>query len=39
LIDDIDELETDFRSKQNSGAIESDADLVARLQQWYDAYT
>jgi peptide deformylase len=39
LIDDIDELETDFRSKQNSGAIESDAELVARLQQWYDAYT
>jgi peptide deformylase len=39
LIDDIDELETDFRSKQNSGAIESDSDLVARLQQWYDAYT
>jgi peptide deformylase len=39
LIDDIDELETDFRSKQNSGAIESDSDLVARLQQWYAAYT
>jgi peptide deformylase len=39
LIDDIDELETDFRSKQNSGAIKSDSDLVARLQQWYDAYT
>ncbi len=39
LIDDIDELETDFRSKQNTGAIESDDVLVARLKQWYDAYT
>lgn len=39
LADDIDEMESEFRSKQKAGAIESDEKLIARLQQWYDAYT
>ncbi len=38
LLDQIDEMETEFRSKQATGAIESDAELIARLQQWYDQY-
>ena len=32
------ELETVFRSKQKSGAIPSDEELVARLGQWYEKY-
>lgn len=38
-IDDrIDELETVFRSKQTSGGIPSDQDLLAELEQWYHTY-
>jgi len=38
-IDDrIDELETVFRSKQASGGIPSDQDLLAELEQWYHTY-
>ncbi len=39
LLDQIDELETDFRSKQETKAIPADEELVARLQQWYAQYT
>ena len=38
LDEPIDELETVFRSKQDSGAVESDPKLVASLQTWYDQY-
>ncbi len=34
----LDELETDFRSKQSAGAIPSDQDLLARLDQWRERY-
>jgi peptide deformylase len=38
-IDDrIDELETVFRSKQASGGIPSDQDLLNELEQWYQTY-
>jgi peptide deformylase len=36
--DRLSEMETDFRSKQRSGAIPSDADLIARLDSWYSEY-
>ena len=36
--DEVDELVTDFRSKQSAGAIEPDEELVARLSQWTDKY-
>ncbi|MCG8652958.1 MAG: peptide deformylase, partial [Pirellulales bacterium] len=39
LDDEIDELETDFRSKQRVGALPSDAELLARLEQWQEKYT
>jgi peptide deformylase len=39
LEEPIEELETVFRSKQNSGAIDPDADLIAALKPWYDQYT
>ena len=35
----LEELETDFRSKQDVGSIPSDKELIARLQTWYDDYT
>jgi peptide deformylase len=34
----LEELETVFRSKQDSGAIDDDPKLVAALQTWYDQY-
>jgi peptide deformylase len=34
----LEELETDFRSKQQTGSIPPDPDLVARLQHWTDKY-
>ena len=34
----LEELELDFRSKQQTGAIPSDSDLVARLAQWEQRY-
>ena len=34
----LDELVTDFRSKQASGSIEPDQEIVARLSQWTDKY-
>lgn len=39
LEEPIGELETVFRSKQNSGAIDPDTDLIAALKPWYDQYT
>jgi len=39
LVDEIDEMEIDFRSKQKTGGIPPDAELASRLQQWYDQYT
>jgi peptide deformylase len=38
LDDQLNELETDFRSKQKSGAIPGDEELVARLGPWYEKY-
>jgi peptide deformylase len=38
LDDHLGELETVFRSKQKSGAIPSDEELVARLGKWTDQY-
>ena len=38
LDDRLAEMETVFRSKQKSGGIPSDEDLVANLNQWYDQY-
>jgi len=35
----IDELETEFRSKQNTGAVAADQQLLENLQLWYDRYT
>ena len=32
------EMETVFRSKQESGAIPADQELIARLDSWYDKY-
>lgn len=39
LDDQLDELETDFRSRQKTGAIPSDEELVARLDAWTKKYT
>lgn len=39
LDDAIIELETDFRSKQQSGGIPADEALVARLSTWHEKYT
>jgi peptide deformylase len=39
LDDELHELETVFRSKQSTGAIPADADLLAGLAKWYEAYT
>lgn len=39
LDDAIAELETDFRSKQQSGGIPADDALVGRLSTWYEKYT
>ena len=38
ILDQISELETDFRSKQNTGGIPSDPQLLAELDQWYQRY-
>ena len=38
ILDQITELETDFRSKQNTGGIPSDPELLAELDQWYQRY-
>ncbi len=35
----IDELVTDFRSRQSAGAIPSDEELLARLNLWTDKYS
>jgi len=37
--DQLHELVTEFRSKQTSGAIASDEQLLARLAQWTEKYT
>lgn len=34
----LEELDTDFRSKQSTGAIPADEELVSRLKQWTDKY-
>ncbi|QEF99333.1 Peptide deformylase [Stieleria maiorica] len=34
----IDELETDFRSKQATGSVPSDQELIARLAEWTQKY-
>ena len=34
----IQELEMDFRSKQETGGIASDEVLLEQLNQWYDKY-
>lgn len=36
---EIDEMETEFRAKQRSSEVESDKELLAKLDPWYDAYT
>ena len=38
ILDQVSELETDFRSKQNTGGIPSDPELLAELDQWYQRY-
>lgn len=38
LDDQLQELEVVFRSKQKSGAIPGDEELVARLDKWYEKY-
>ena len=38
LDDGLDELETEFRSKQNTGSIPADEELVARLAEWHKRY-
>ena len=38
LDDRIDELETVFRSKQDTGSIPSDKDLLQQLEPWYQRY-
>ena len=38
LDDRLSDLETVFRSKQKSGAIPRDEELVARLGKWYEKY-
>jgi hypothetical protein len=39
LDDQLQDLEFDFRSKQKTGSIPQDEELVARLDQWYEKYT
>jgi peptide deformylase len=34
----LEEMDTDFRSKQSTGAIEPDEELIARLKNWTDKY-
>jgi peptide deformylase len=34
----LEEMDTDFRSKQSTGAIEPDEELIARLKHWTDKY-
>lgn len=38
LLGGLDELETDFRSKQKTGFIPPDDELIARLSEWTDKY-
>lgn len=39
LDDQLDEMETDFRSKQSTGSIPEGDELVTRLNHWYEKYT
>lgn len=39
LAPQIDEFETEFRSKQMTGAVASDAQLLENLQPWFQQYT
>ena len=39
LLEQLDILETDYRSKQETNAIPPDSELIARLQKWHDQYT
>jgi len=34
----LDEFETDFRSRQSTGSLPSDEELITRLSQWTDKY-
>jgi hypothetical protein len=38
LDDRIAEMETVYRSKQATGGIEADPQLIAELDQWYNLY-
>lgn len=38
IVDRIEELETVFRSKQGSGGIPSDTELLEQLEPWYQRY-
>ncbi len=38
LGDELDELETEFRSRQETGAIPSDHELIAQLAEWETRY-
>ena len=38
LDDKLNELETDFRSKQSAGSIPGDDELLARLEAWTKKY-
>ncbi|MFG0261625.1 MAG: peptide deformylase [Novipirellula sp. JB048] len=38
FVEPLEELETDFRSKQSAGAIASDAELLAELDHWRERY-
>jgi peptide deformylase len=38
LADELDELETEFRSRQEAGAIPSDHELIAQLAEWETRY-
>lgn len=38
LDDQLDELETDFRSQQSTGSIPADAELLSRLDVWQQQY-
>lgn len=38
LTEGLEELEIDFRSKQETGSIPSDTELIARLDQWTQKY-
>lgn len=39
LQDPLDELVTDFRSRQSAGSIDSNDDLIRGLDRWLDKYT